>query len=58
MKRFVKEYANYKRNELKSNDLMLPEIKEELLRKLEIRMRNYERGMICTDEIMRLLSEL
>ena len=54
--RFVDEYANFKRRQIKANDMMNPGIKAEILRRVEKVMENSRRGNITLDETMRLLS--
>ena len=58
MERFVKEYANYLKKEIKSNDLMQEKYKTEKLEKIEkiLRMRN--RNLISANEAIKTLNEV
>lgn len=50
IKRFIKEYANYKTSIILNNDLMIQEIKEEKLQDIEKYMTFLKRGLITIDE--------
>lgn len=55
-KRFMIEYANYKIKCLEACSEMNKGIKNELIRRIDKTIFNYEHGFITVDECMRLLS--
>lgn len=58
IKRFVKEYANYKSNIISNNDLMEQEIKEKKLQDIEKYIKSVKRGLITIDECIHEISKL
>ena len=58
IKRFVKEYANYKINIISNNDLMEQGIKEEKLQDIEKYIKSVKRGLITVDECIHQISKL
>lgn len=48
--RFVKEYANYKKKQIKENDFVLPDTRNELASHVEKTVKVLERGLITVDE--------
>ena len=57
MKRFISEYANYKINCFKSNELMKKEIKTEIFNKINKALNLVERGFITIDEAIKIINE-
>ena len=55
-KRFMIEYANYQIKCLESNKEMNESVRNELIRRIDRAIFNYERGFVTVDECMRLLS--
>lgn len=53
--RFMKEFASHKKRELKGNKLMQDRYKKEGCEFIDWAVKNYERGMITTDETMGLI---
>lgn len=58
IKRFVKEYANYKTNIISNNDLMTQEIKEEKLQEIKRYIKVLERGLITVDECIYQINKI
>ena len=58
MKRFVSEYANYKKQDILKNPLMPEQIKAEQIQRITQTIRLTDRGMITIDEAMRALVEV
>lgn len=58
IKRFVKEYANYKSKMIVGNELMRSEIKEEKLEAIEKYTKVLERGLITVDECIYNINKL
>ena len=58
IKRFVKEYANYKINIILNNDLMIQEIKVEKLQDIEKYIKILERGLITVDECIYQINKI
>ena len=58
IKRFVKEYANYKINTILNNDLMKQEIKEEKLQDIKKYIKVLERGLITVDECIYQINKI
>ncbi len=58
MNRFIKEFANYKLNQIKNNEPMQENFKIEKIAKIE-KILNYAKCQIITiDEIMQELSKI
>lgn len=58
MNRFIKEFANYKLNQIKNNELMQENFKIEKIAKIE-KILNHARCQIITiDETMQELSKI
>lgn len=58
IKRFVKEYANYKINTILNNDLMVQEIKEKKLQDIENYIKVLQRGIITVDECIYQINKI
>lgn len=58
IKRFVKEYANYKINIISNNDLMRRETKEEKLQDIKKYIKTLERGLITVDECVYQINKI
>lgn len=58
IRRFVKEYANYKINIISKNDLMIQETKEEKLKDIEKYIKSLKRGLITVDECIHQISKI
>ena len=58
IKRFVKEYANYKINIILNNDLMIQEVKEEKLQDIKKYIKVLERGLITVDECIYQINKI
>lgn len=54
--RAIKDFAEYRREAVKSNSFINPGIKTEILRRINIFLYRYENGEISPCEIMRKLS--
>lgn len=57
MERFIKEYANYKINDYKNNELMKKEYKEKAIDKINKILRLKENGLITIDETIKTILE-
>ena len=57
VERFIKEYANYKKNDYKSNELMKEDYKIKAINKIDRALTLRERGMITVDEAIRTILE-
>lgn len=58
VKRFVKEYANYKINIILNNDLMIQEIKAKKLQDIKKYIKILERGIITVDECIYQINKI
>ena len=58
VKRFIKEYANYKINIISNNDLMIQEIKERKLEDIEKYIEALKRGIITIDECIYQINKI
>ena len=58
IKRFIKEYANYKINIISNNDLMAEEVKEEKLQDIKKYIKVLERGLITVDECIYQINKI
>ena len=56
MKRFIKEYANYRIKGIKSNKLMQEDIKNGALARIETVLKYSERGLLTVGEAMQSIS--
>ena len=54
--RAIKDFAEYRREAIKSNGVMNPGIKTEILRRINVFLYRYENGEMTPCEIMRKLS--
>jgi len=52
IERFIKEYANYKKKLINSNELIKEEYKQKALARIDNTLKAKERGMITVDEAM------
>lgn len=57
VERFIKEYANYKKNFICSCELMKTEYKEKALSKIDNVIKAKEKGLITVDETIKLILE-
>lgn len=57
MKRFIKEYANYKIDSYKNNELMLDEIKNQKINAINRILILSEKGLITIDESIKTINE-
>lgn len=55
--RFLIEYANYKIRQLKNNELMYYDVREEEIEKIERAVNLFQRGFIVIDEAIRIINE-
>ena len=55
MERFIIEYANYRKNNLKANDLMKNEYKAGSIDKIDSALKLKERGLITSDETIKMI---
>ena len=58
MKRFIKEYANYKLKDINSNELMQQEIREEKIAEINKVIKYRKSGLITIDEVMNAISKI
>lgn len=58
MKRFIKEYATYKKDYILKADLMKEEIKKDKLLQIEKALKMIDRGYITIDETMKMLNAI
>ena len=58
IRRFVKEYANYKINIISKNDLMSQETKEEKLQDIKKYIKSLKRGLITIDECVYQINKI
>lgn len=54
--RFVKEFAGYQKKQIKENEYMDKETKQEIIRRIEKAVRLLEQGMITIEECMQIVS--
>ena len=58
MKRFISEYAKFKKQNIAKNQLMQKQIKDEQIKKI-VRVENLaDRGLLSVDEAMRSLADI
>ena len=58
MKRFISEYAKFKKQNIAKNQLMQKQIKDERIKKI-VRVENLaDRGLLSVDEAMRSLADI
>ena len=50
VERFIKEYANYQKKSINSNELMKQEYKQKALNRMDNILKAKERGIITVDE--------
>ena len=58
VERFIKEYANYQKESIKSYELMKEEIKEKALNRIDNILKAKEREMITVDETILLIANI
>lgn len=58
MKRFIKEYANYKLKDINSNDLMQEQFKKEKIAEINKIVKYRKSGLITIDEAMNAISKI
>lgn len=56
--RFVKEYANYKKQLVQRDENRHPNYKDEALAKIQWHVRVYERRLITADEAVKRIAEV
>lgn len=54
--RFVKEFAGYQKKQIKENEYMDKETKQEIIRRIEKAVHLLEQGMITIEECMQIVS--
>jgi len=57
MERFITEYAKYKKNYYRNNNLMKNEYKDESIDKIDKVLKLRERGLITINETMKIITE-
>lgn len=57
MERFIKEYANYRKNNLNDNELMKTEYKVGSINKINQALKMKERGLITSNETIKMILE-
>ena len=57
MKRFIVEYANYKKGGIKMSGIS-DERKEAYIKEIDRTLKIYERGLITVDETMKTIAEV
>ena len=58
IRRFVKEYANYKIIKISNDGLMKQEIKEEKLQDIKKYIKSLKRGLITIDECIHQINKI
>ena len=58
VKRFIKEYANYKINIISNNELIKQEEKEEKLQKINLYVKSLRRGLITVDDCIYQINQI
>lgn len=56
MERFIKEYANYKKKDIQTNNIMLAEIKEKALKNISRAVELRKKGYITVEEAMQIIT--
>ena len=56
VERFIREYANYQKKSINSNDLMKRDIKESALNRIDNVLKAKERGLITVNETMQIIT--
>ena len=56
--RFVKEYASYKIKTFTGNALMNNDVRDEKIEEIRKIFRFYEKGLVTTDEAMKMIAEV
>lgn len=54
--RFAKEFAGYQKKQIKENEYMDKETKQEIIRRIEKAVHLLEQGMITIEECMQIVS--
>ena len=57
MERFIKEYANYKMKDIESNGLIVKEIKNKKIDRINKSLKLKENGLITIDEAIKTILE-
>ena len=57
MKRFITEFANYKKKTYQNNELMKNEYKDKSIQKIDQALKLSERGLITINETMKIILE-
>ena len=57
MERFIKEYANYKKNNYNNNKLMQQELKNNAIDRINKALKLKENGLITIDEVIKIILE-
>ena len=58
VERFIKEYANFKKEEIRNNELINKENKEKAFFKIDNVLKLKEKGMITVDEAIKMITNL
>ena len=58
MERFIKEYANYKIKDINNNQIMIKEVKNEKIDKINKVLRLRKNGLITIDETIKIILEV
>ena len=58
MERFIKDYANYQKETIGTNELIQEDIKTEALNKIDNVLKARERGLITVNETMDVISNV
>lgn len=53
--RFLKEYANHKKQSITNNELMQEKYKEKGVSNIDKALKAYEKGLITIDESMKMI---
>lgn len=57
MKRFVTEYANYRKSDIKNNNLMQKAFKDESINRIDQALKLNKRGLITSNETIKIILE-
>ena len=58
VERFIKEYANFKKEEIRNNELINKENKEKAFFKIDNVLKLKEKGMITVNEAIKMITNL
>lgn len=57
IKRFVTEYANYRKSDIKNNNLMQKAFKDESINRIDQALKLNKRGLITSNETIKIILE-